>query len=76
MLDSKAKAKLKAAELALCTRVDKRDKSYKLYNSQAIADLVTASIQGLFKKFKNKVSKDDVIMVNNYSDDKKNKDDT
>ena len=76
VLDSKAKAKLKAAELALCTRVDKRDKSYKLYNSQAIADLVTASIQGLFKKFKNKVSKDDVIMVNNYSDDKKNKDDT
>lgn len=72
-LDSKSKNKLKSADLALCTRVDKRDKSYKLYNSQLIADTVTASIQGLYKKFKNKISKDDVIMVNNYSDDKKDK---
>ena len=72
-LDSKAKSKLKEAELALCTRVDKRDKSYKMYNSQLIADTVTASIQGLFKKFKNKIDKKDVIMVNNYSDDKKDK---
>lgn len=72
-LDSKGKSKLKTAELALCTRIDKKDKSYKLYNAQAIADLVTASIKGVFKKFKNKISKDDVIMVNNYDDDK-NKD--
>lgn len=70
-LASGDKQKIQEAQFAVCTRVDKRDKSYKLYNPQAIADILTSSIKGLVKMFKNKITKDQVIMVNNYSDNKK-----
>lgn len=72
-LSSSDKSKLKNAELAICTKVTKTDASYKLFNPQAIADMLTKSISGLFKQFKNKVSPKDVILVNNYSDDTRHK---
>lgn len=72
-LSSSDKSKLKNAELAICTKVTKTDASYKLFNQQAIADMLTKSISGLFKQFKNKVSPKDVILVNNYSDDTRRK---
>ena len=72
-LSSSDKSKLKNAELAICTKVTKTDASYKLFNPQAIADMLTKSISGLFKQFKNKVSPKDVILVNNYSDDTRRK---
>ena len=69
------KSKIKSAEMALTAKVSKKDKSYKLFNKQVVADTVTKSISGIFKKFKNKLTKNDVILVNNYSDNKKRKED-
>lgn len=71
-LDGKAKSAIKAVDLAICVKVDKSDKSYKLFNQQSIADLVNASIKGLFKKLKHGISSKDVILVNNYSEDANN----
>lgn len=62
---------IKGAEFAVCTKVNKQDKSYKIYDRQFIADKITRAIKGLFKKFKNSVSKDSVILVNNYEENKK-----
>ena len=72
-LSSSDKSKLKNAQLAICTKVTKTDPSYKLFNPQAIADMLTKSISGIFKQFKNKVTPKDVILVNNYSDNVKRK---
>lgn len=63
--------RIRDAEYAICTRVNKNDKSYKLYKPAVIADLITSSIKGIVKIFKNRIKPDDVILVNNYSDNKK-----
>ncbi len=41
-------------------------------NPRTVADIVTSSIKGLFKKFKNSITKDDVIYVPNFSDSHEN----
>lgn len=73
-----SKSKITPAKYALCVRVDKNDKSYKLFNEDAIANLVNAAItgamRGVFKKAFYGVKSKDVILVNNYSDNKKAKD--
>ena len=75
----KHKAKIAPAQYALCVRVDKRDKSYKLFNEDAIANMANAAIKGamrgIMKKIKFGVKAKDVILVNNYEDNKKDKDD-
>ena len=73
-LESKDKAKIRTADYSFCVKVPHNDKSQKLVNTQVVADMITRSIQGLFKKFKNKVKKEDVILVNNYSENDKDKD--
>ena len=74
-LDTKQKQKVKSADYSLCYKVEANDKSKKLINTTVVADCITRSIKGLFKKFKNAVKPDDVILVNDYSesdkDDKK-----
>ena len=70
----KNKSKVAAAEYALCVKVDKNDKSYKLFNEDAIANITNASIKGvmrgIMKKIQYGVKAKDVILVNNYSDTK------
>jgi len=39
-----------------------------ILNPRIVADIVTASISGLFKKFKNKITKDDVIYIKDFKD--------
>lgn len=75
-LSGSDKQKIKSADMAVCTKVNKKDKSYKLYNKRGIADCITMSVSGIFKKVKNAVSEKDVILVNNYSENKKRKEDT
>ena len=66
-LDSKALPKLKEAELAVTFKVNTKDKSYKLYNQTTIANIITDSVKGIFKKIKNKVTPDMVILVSSNS---------
>ena len=72
-LETKDISTLKSkSKYSMCTRVYKKgNKSYKLFNKQVIADLMTQSIKGIYKKFKNKVDKKDIILVNRFSDDEK-----
>ena len=70
-LETSDKNKIQGADYSFCIKIPKNDKSEKLVNKTMIADMLTKSIQGLFKKFKNKVKSSDVILVNNYSDNKK-----
>jgi hypothetical protein len=72
-LSSSDHSKIAKADYALCTKIDKADLSYKLINSSVIADILTKSISGIYSRFKNRISKKDVILVNNYSDNKKEK---
>ena len=76
-LEAADASKIKKATYSLCIKVDKNDKSYKLYNRRLMAELLTSAIDGFFKKIKIKklglprFTKNDVVFVNNYSDSKK-----
>ena len=70
-LETKDTQKIKTADYSLCYRVPANDKSKKLINTTVVADLITRSIKGIFKKFKNAVKKDDVILVNDYNETNK-----
>lgn len=74
---SKYKSQINAAEFALCVRVAKNDKSYKLFNEDTIANIVNTSIKGalrgIMKKIQFGVKAKDVILVNNYEDEKKDR---
>ena len=72
-LESSDKGKINKANLALCVKVHKDDKSKKLINTKVIAELITHAIKGIVKTFKNSVSKNDVILVNGYSENDKTK---
>lgn len=72
------KAKIAPVQYALCVRVDKNDKSYKLFNEDAVANITNAAIKGamrgIMQKIRFGVKAKDVILVNNYKDNKKAKD--
>lgn len=70
-LEPKDIQKIKTADYSLCYRVPANDKSKKLINTTVVADMLTQSIKGIFKKFKNAVKKDDVILVNDYKETNK-----
>ena len=72
-LDGKEKSKVKTADYSFCVKVARNDKSRKVVNVQFIADLITKSITGIYKKFKNKVNKNDVILVNDYDENDRTK---
>ena len=63
-LDAQAKKKVMDADYTLAIKVGEQD-GRKGITPQVIADVLNNSIVGIFKKFKNKVTKDDVIVVNN-----------
>lgn len=68
--------KIKTAEYVLAIKIDKRSKSYELVNVPLIADIVNKSIEKsiINKVFGvNRVTTDDVVLVNNYDDDIKDK---
>lgn len=70
-LEQKDIQKIKTADYSLCYKVPANDKSKKLINTTVVADFITRSIKGIFKKFKNAVKKDDVILVNDYNETNK-----
>ena len=83
-LSTKDKAALKTAEFAICTKVEKSDPSYKLYNQQLIADTLTKAaieigglkkmaVLKLIKQAKYSINDKDVILINNYSDKDENR---
>ena len=73
-IDQVEKKKLRDVEFALCIKITNRDKSYDLISKQEIADIVEKSItrHGFGNIVNpNSVSRDDIIYVNNYSDELK-----
>lgn len=67
---------LSTTKLSLCIKVHQMEKSYEFVSKQSIADLVTRSIsRGFFAKVthQNKFTPNDVILINNYSDNLKDK---
>lgn len=68
--------KLNKIDLSLCVKLHQQERGYELVSKQAIADLVTKSItRGFFDVVvgTNKFNSNDVILVNNYSDNMKDK---
>jgi len=61
--DGKAKQKINSADYSLYIHVEKDDPKKPFLNRKIIANTVTLSISGLFKKFKNKIGADDVIYL-------------
>lgn len=60
-LDVKQKTAIDAAENSVVIEVPNKIK--KELNTRIIADIVTSSIKGLFKKFKHQIKKDDIIQI-------------
>ena len=76
-LDAKMKAALQATKYALCIKVNKNEKNYETLSKQDIADLVNNSVESFSKALKKngKITKDQVIYISNYDDNKKDKND-
>lgn len=73
-IDASQKQKINSADYSLYISVTEPNGDKPIFNPRIIADIVQSSIKGLFKKFKNKVTKNDVVYVQNYiSDTAKNK---
>ena len=72
------KAALQAAKYALCIKVNKNEKNYETLSKQDIADLVNNSVESFSKTLKKngKITKDQVIYISNYDDNKKDKNDS
>ena len=71
------KAALQATKYALCIKVNKNEKNYETLSKQDIADLVNNSVESFSKALKKngKITKDQVIYISNYDDNKKDKND-
>jgi len=52
----------------LFIKIDEDDPKKPVFDRRIVADIVQSSIKGLFKKFKNKITKNDVIYIHNYQD--------
>ena len=68
-IDSAQKKLIRSSKYSLFIKVREFDPKKPLLNSRIIADIVTSSISGLFKKFKNKITKNDVIYIQGYRDE-------
>lgn len=66
--DAQQKKKINSANYSVWIKVQKDDPKKAFFNPREIADIVTSSIKGLFKKFKNAITKNDVIYIPNYTD--------
>lgn len=67
-VDPQQKKKISNVENALFIKLSYDDPKKKIFNPRVIADIVTSSISGLWKKFKNNLTKDDVILIQGYKD--------
>ena len=68
-IDSAQKKLIRSSKYSLFIKVREFDPKKPLLNPRIIADIVTSSISGLFKKFKNKITKNDVIYIQGYRDE-------
>ena len=57
-----------SADYSLWIRLHEDDPKKPIFNRGLVARIVTASITGLYKKFRNRISKNDVICIENYKD--------
>lgn len=67
-ITGKEKQKIEKADYSLVIRIDQDDPKKTILNRGLVADIVQASIKGLWKKFKNRINVDDVIYIENYKD--------
>lgn len=67
--DTDVKDAISAANYSVTIQAEESDKQKKFLNLRVVADLVTSSISGLFKKFKNQITKDKVFLIPNFIDD-------
>lgn len=71
-LSGEDKAKIAQSQYSLFIKVTEHDPKKNILTTAEIADIVTKSISGLWKKFRNGVTKNDVIYINNYADTRSN----
>ena len=67
-IDAQQKKKIDNANYSLWISIEKDDSRKNVFNPRVMADIVTSSIKGLYKKFKNAVNKNDVIFIPDYID--------
>lgn len=67
-IDAAQKQKISSADYSLWIKVNEYSPTKPIFNTRIIADIVQSSITGLFKKFKNKITKNDVIFIEDYAD--------
>ena len=67
-IDAAQKQKISSADYSLWIKIQEYDPKKAIFNTRVVADIVQSSIKGLFKKFKNKVTKNDVIFIEDYAD--------
>lgn len=67
-INGKQKQQIQTADYSLFIKIDQDDPKKPIFNRGLVADIVQASIKGMFKKFKNRITKDDVIFIPNYRD--------
>ena len=67
--DTDVKDAIGGANYSVTIQAEESDKQKKFLNLRVVADLVTSSISGLFKKFKNEITKDKVFLIPNFIDD-------
>lgn len=67
-IDAAQKQKISSADYSLWIKLQEYDPKKAIFNPRVVADVVQSSIKGLFKKFKNKVTKNDVIFIEDYAD--------
>lgn len=67
-IDAAQKQKISTANYSLWIKINEYDATKPIFNQRIIADIVQSSITGIFKKFKNKITKNDVIFIEDYAD--------
>lgn len=67
-IDAAQKQKISSADYSLWIKLQEYDPKKAIFNPRIVADIVQSSIKGLFKKFKNKITKNDVIYIEDYAD--------
>lgn len=67
-VNGQQRKQIESANYSLYIKVSEADPKKKVFNPRVIADIVQSSITGLFKKFKNKITKNDVIYISSYED--------
>lgn len=71
-IDATERKQISDANYSLFIKVDEHDPKKPIFNTRIVADIVQSSITGIFKKFKNKITKNDVIYIQNYKDTHEN----